>query len=67
MGHAVFLELLLADEITGRGSRSALLRARAAGRDATMRIDNWDELDDLTYDRTLLSDLTSLRFTSGRP
>ncbi len=27
-----------------------------------MRLDTWDELDDLTYDRALLSDLTSLRF-----
>ena len=29
-------------------------RARAAGLDPTMRLDTWDELDDLTYDRTLL-------------
>ncbi len=30
-----------------------------------MRLDTWDEPDDLTYDRTLLSDLTSLRFTEA--
>jgi DNA replication protein DnaC len=65
MGHAAFLELVLADEITRRESRSAMLRARAAGLDPTMRIDTWDELDDLTYDRALLSDLTSLRFTEA--
>ena len=65
MGHAAFLQLVLADEITRRESRSAMLRARAAGLDPTMRLDTWDELDDLTYDRTLLSDLTSLRFTEA--
>lgn len=65
MGHAAFLELLLADEVARRESRSAMLRARTAGLDPTMRIDTWDELDDLTYDRTLLSDLTSLRFAEA--
>jgi DNA replication protein DnaC len=65
MGHAAFLELVLADEIARRESRSAMLRARTAGLDPTMRIETWDEPDDLTYDRTLLSDLTSLRFTEA--
>lgn len=65
MGHAAFLQLLLCDEVTRRESRSAMLRARAAGLDPAMRLDTWDELDDLTYDRTLLSDLTSLRFTEA--
>lgn len=65
MGHAAFLELLLGDEVTRRESRSAMLRARTAGLDPTMRLDTWDEPDDLTYDRTLLSDLTSLRFAEA--
>lgn len=65
MGHAAFLELVLADEITRRESRSAMLRARTAGLDPTMRLEAWDEPDDLTYDRALLSDLTSLRFTEA--
>jgi DNA replication protein DnaC len=65
MGHAAFLELVLADEVTRRQSRSAMLRARAAGLDPAMRLDTWDELNDLTYDRMLLSDLTSLRFTEA--
>ena len=65
MGHAAFLELLLADEVARRDSRSAMLRARAAGLDPTMRLDTWDEPDDLRYDRTLWSDLTSLRFTDA--
>ena len=65
MGHAAFLELLLGDEVTRRESRSAMLRARTAGLDPTMRLDTWDEPEDLTYDRMLLSDLTSLRFTEA--
>ncbi len=65
MGHAAFLERLLADEVARRDSRSAMLRAKAAGLDPTMRLDTWDEPEDLRYDRTLLSDLTSLRFTEA--
>lgn len=65
MPHAAFGELVLADEITRRESRSAMLRARAAGLDPAMRIDTWDELDDLTYDPELLSDLATLRFTEA--
>lgn len=65
LSHAAFLELVLADEITRRESRSAMLRARTAGLDPSMRLDTWDELHDLTYDRTLLSDLATLRFTQA--
>jgi DNA replication protein DnaC len=65
MTHAAFLQLVLADEITRRDSRSATLRARAAGLDSNMRLDTWDELDDLTYDRDLLADLATLRFTEA--
>jgi DNA replication protein DnaC len=65
MGHAAFLELLLADEVSRRESRSAMLRAKTAGLDPAMRLDTWDEAADLRYDRTLFSDLTSLRFTDA--
>lgn len=65
MGHAAFLQLILDDEITRRESRSAMLRSRAAGLDPTMRLESWDELEDLTYDRALLSNLTSLAFTEA--
>ena len=65
MGHAAFLELLLSDEVSRRDSRSAALRAAKAGLDPAMRIDNWDERADLSYDRGLWSDLTSLRFTEA--
>ena len=32
---------------------------------ANMRLDSWNELDDISYDRALLSDLTSQRFTDA--
>ena len=68
LSHTAFLELILDDEITRREATSAHLRARTAGLDASMRIETWDELDDISYDRQLLMDLTSLRFTeAARP
>ena len=65
LSHAAFLELVLDDESTRRESRSAMLRARTAGLEPTMRLDTWHELDELTYDRALLSDLATLRFTEA--
>lgn len=65
MSHAGFLELVLSDEVSRRDSRSAMLRARTAGLDPTMRLDTWAEPEDLTYDRALFADLTSLRFTEA--
>ena len=65
LSHVAFLELLLADEVSRRESRSATLRSAKAGLDQSMRIDTWNALDDLRYDRSLLSDLVSLRFAEA--
>lgn len=65
MGHAAFLELLLSDEVTRRESRSAMLRAAKAGLDPAMRVETWEEHAELSFDRTLWSDLTSLRFAEA--
>ena len=62
MGHAEFLELVLADEVTRRETTSAAIRARAAGLDADMRFDNWDDTTKITYDRSVFDELCSLRF-----
>jgi DNA replication protein DnaC len=62
LGHAAFLELLLSDEVSRRDARSATLRAQNAGLMPLMRLDTWNEVDGLRYDRQMLSDLTSLRF-----
>ena len=53
MTHADFLQLVLADEVTRREAKSAALRARAAGLDAGMRIDTWDDSAAVSYDRQL--------------
>jgi DNA replication protein DnaC len=65
MPHADFLQLILADEVSRREAKSASLRARAAGLDAAMRIDTWDDTAAVTYDRQLWNELTSLRFLDG--
>jgi DNA replication protein DnaC len=65
IGHAAFLELLLSDEVARRESRSATLRAAKAGLEATMRLETWHEHPGLSYDRTLWSDLTTLRFAEA--
>ncbi|GFG51046.1 hypothetical protein MAGR_24870 [Mycolicibacterium agri] len=67
LSHIGFLETLLADEVSRRESRSAALRATKAGLDPTMRFDTWTAHEDLRYDRTLLGDLTSLRFLDASP
>ena len=65
MGHAEFLELVLADEVMRRETSSALLRARAAGLDAAMCLENWDDTSAVTYDRQAWAELCSLRFIDG--
>lgn len=65
LSHAAFLELVLADEATRRDTSSAARRARDAGLDAAMRLESWDESAAVRYDRTLWTDLTSLRFLDG--
>lgn len=65
MAHADFLQLILADEHTRRDAKSAALRARAAGLDASMRIDTWDDSAAVRYDRQLWNELVSLRFLDG--
>lgn len=62
LGHAEFLELLLADEVTRRDTASATLRARSAGLDPTMTLEGWDSSSEVHYDHPLLDELVSLRF-----
>ena len=65
MGHAEFLELVLADEVERRERTSADLRGRAAGLDAAMTLDRWDDTAKVTYDRKVWRELTSLRFVES--
>jgi DNA replication protein DnaC len=65
LGHAEFLELVLADEVERRERTSAGLRARTAGLDSGMTLDRWDDTAKVTYDRKIWRELTSLRFVDA--
>ena len=65
MGHAEFLELVLADEVDRRERTSADLRACSAGLDPAMTLDRWDDTAKVTYDRRVWRELTSLRFVQA--
>ncbi|HZV48735.1 MAG TPA: ATP-binding protein [Candidatus Dormibacteraeota bacterium] len=62
MGHAEFLELVISDEVTRRETTSAALRARSAGLDPAMAIENWDETTKVSFDHAVWDELCSLRF-----
>src|SRR3954454_8027290 len=65
IGHAEFLELVLADEVTRRETTSADRRARAASLDPEMTLDRWDDTAHITYDRQVWNELCSLRFVES--
>lgn len=65
MGHAEFLELVLSDEVTRRETTSAALRARTAGLDPAMAIENWDDTTKISFDRQVWDELCSLRFVDA--
>jgi DNA replication protein DnaC len=62
MGHAEFLELVLADEVTRRETSSADRRSKAAGLDPEMTLDRWYDTAKITYDHHVWNELCSLRF-----
>jgi len=62
MPHQDFLLLLLNDEISRRDSLGVALRVQRARLDPTMHLEAWDPTARVTFDRTLLNELSSLRF-----
>lgn len=62
LGHAEFLELVLSDEVTRRETTSAALRAKAAGLDPDMCLENWDPTAKVNYDHAVWDELCPLRF-----
>jgi DNA replication protein DnaC len=62
LGHAEFLELVLADEVARRDRTSAARRAVAGHLDPTMTLERWDETAAVSFDRATWAELTSLRF-----
>jgi DNA replication protein DnaC len=62
MPHQDFLLLLLNDEISRRDSLGVALRVQRARLDPAMHLEAWDPTARVTFDRTLLNELSSLRF-----
>lgn len=60
--HQDFLLSILHDEVARRDSQAAALRARRAQLEPDCRLERWDQTAAVTYDRTLLAELATLRF-----
>jgi DNA replication protein DnaC len=57
-----FLLLVLGDEASRRDSLAATLRAQRAHLDPAMQLEAWDDTAKVSFDRSLLNELISLRF-----
>ncbi|MCA9709889.1 MAG: ATP-binding protein [Myxococcales bacterium] len=60
--HESFLELVLADEVMRRDRLEAKNRAAKGGLDPSMVVEAWDGTAQVTYDKSLWAELTTLRF-----
>jgi DNA replication protein DnaC len=60
------LLLVLGDEESHRDSEVTAMRARRAQLDPAMRLGAWDSTAKVTFDRTLLNELVSMRFVASR-
>lgn len=62
MPHQDFLLLALTDEASRRDNEAASVRAQKGHLDPGMQLEQWDETAKVTFDRTMLNELVSLRF-----
>jgi DNA replication protein DnaC len=62
MPHQDFLLLALSDEASRRDGQAATLRAQKARLDPDMELERWDPSAKVRFDRSLLSELATLRF-----
>ena len=62
MPHQDWLLLVLSDEASRRDSLAVSLRVERARLDPALRLEAWDATANVSFDRTLLNELTSLRF-----
>jgi DNA replication protein DnaC len=62
MPHQDWLLIVLSDEASRRDSLAVSLRVERARLDPALRLEAWDATAKVTLDRTLLNELTSLRF-----
>jgi DNA replication protein DnaC len=62
MPHQDFLLLVLQDEASRRDGQATTLRAQKAQLDPKAQLEAWDETAKVSFDRSLLNELASLRF-----
>ena len=62
MPHQDFLLLVLQDEASRRDGQAAGLRAQKGQLDPKAQLEAWDETANVSFDKTLLNELASLRF-----
>ncbi len=62
LAHQDFLLVVLGDEASRRDALSVTTRVQRAHLDPTMQLEAWDPTAKVTFDKTLLNDLASLRF-----
>jgi len=60
--HQDLMLLVLSDEVSRRDSQAVTLRAQKAQLEPGMQLEAWDSTANVTFDRTLLNELVSLRF-----
>ena len=65
LGPHEFLEQLLSDEVQRRDAQAAGLRAHKAHLDRDMTFERFDETSAVTYDKSVLDELASLRFVDA--
>lgn len=65
MPHQDFLLVALSDEADRRESSAAELRAQRAQLDPEMRLERWDDSARVTFERSLVNELSTLRFLEG--
>jgi DNA replication protein DnaC len=66
MTHQDFLLLVLSDEASRRDSLAATVRAQRGRLEPQAQLQNWDDTARVTFDRSLLNELVSLRFLDSR-
>lgn len=66
MTHQDFFLLAVQDEVTRRDSIAVTIRATRAHLEPDMQLERWDESAKVSFDRTLLNELVSLRFIEAR-
>lgn len=64
--HQDFMLMVMQDEVSRRDHNAVTHRASRAHLEPDMQLERWDETADVTFDKTVLNELVSLRFIDER-